>query len=103
MVIYIVRWDSDTPPSRVLLIDYLAFHTCFRIKIIVKILESICRTLYFAFSEVSFFELISSIKLAFFIFLFPTRDFHPQIEIRDGKVNLQDFLTVHQKRMKKII
>jgi len=36
------------------------------------------------------------------IYFFPTRDFHPQIEIHDGKVNLEVFLTMHQKRIKKL-
>jgi len=35
-------------------------------------------------------------------YFFPTRDFHPQMEIQDGKVNLEEFLTVHQKRIKKL-
>jgi hypothetical protein len=30
-------------------------------------------------------------------YFFPTRDFHPQIEIQDGKVNLEEFLAVHKK------
>ncbi len=35
-------------------------------------------------------------------YFFPTRDFHPQMEIHDGKVNLEEFLTLHQKRIKKL-
>jgi hypothetical protein len=35
-------------------------------------------------------------------YFFPTRDFHPQMEIHDGKVNLEEFLTLHQKRLKKL-
>jgi hypothetical protein len=35
-------------------------------------------------------------------YFFPTRDFHPQMEIHDGKVNLEEFLTIHQKRIKKL-
>jgi hypothetical protein len=35
-------------------------------------------------------------------YFFPTRDFHPQMEIQDGKVNLEEFLTIHQKRIKKL-
>lgn len=35
-------------------------------------------------------------------YFFPTRDFHPEVEIKDGKVNLEDFLTVHQKRIRKL-
>jgi hypothetical protein len=36
------------------------------------------------------------------IYFFPTRDFHPEIEIHDGKVDLQEFLAVHKKRIKKL-
>jgi hypothetical protein len=35
-------------------------------------------------------------------YFFPTRDFHPQFEIKDGKVNLEEFLKMHQKRIKKL-
>jgi hypothetical protein len=35
-------------------------------------------------------------------YIFPTRDFHPEIEIHDGKVNLEDFLSVHKKRIRKL-
>jgi hypothetical protein len=35
-------------------------------------------------------------------YFFPTRDFHPEIEILDGKVNLEDFLSVHKKRIRKL-
>jgi hypothetical protein len=35
-------------------------------------------------------------------YFFPTRDFHPEIEIHDGKVDLQEFLAVHKKRIKKL-
>jgi len=35
-------------------------------------------------------------------YFFPTRDFHPQIEIQDGKVNLEEFLAVHKKRIRKL-
>jgi hypothetical protein len=35
-------------------------------------------------------------------YFFPTRDFHPQMEIQDGKVNLEDFLSVHKKRIRKL-
>jgi hypothetical protein len=31
-------------------------------------------------------------------YFFPTLDFHPEIEIQDGKVNLEDFLAVHKKK-----
>jgi hypothetical protein len=30
-------------------------------------------------------------------YIFPTRDFHPEIEIYDGKVDLEEFLSVHIK------
>jgi hypothetical protein len=30
-------------------------------------------------------------------YIFPTRDFHPEIEIYDGKVNLEEFFSVHKK------
>jgi hypothetical protein len=35
-------------------------------------------------------------------YFFPTRDFHPEIEILDGKVNLEDFLSIHKKRIRKL-
>lgn len=35
-------------------------------------------------------------------YFFPTRDFHPEIEIHDGKVDLEEFLAVHKKRIKKL-
>ena len=35
-------------------------------------------------------------------YFFPTRDFHPEIEIYDGKIDLQEFLAVHKKRIKKL-
>jgi hypothetical protein len=35
-------------------------------------------------------------------YFFPTRDFHPEIEIFDGKVNLEEFLSVHKKRIRKL-
>lgn len=35
-------------------------------------------------------------------YFFPTRDFHPQMEIQDGKVDIEDFLGLHQKRIKKL-
>ena len=35
-------------------------------------------------------------------YFFPTRDFHPPIEIRDGKVDLEEFLALHKKRIKKL-
>ena len=35
-------------------------------------------------------------------YIFPTRDFHPQIEIHDGKVDLEEFLSVHKKRIRKL-
>src|SRR5918996_4599630 len=35
-------------------------------------------------------------------YFFPTRDFHPPIEIRDGKVDLEEFLAVHKKRIRKL-
>ena len=35
-------------------------------------------------------------------YFFPTREFHPQMEIHNGKVNLEEFLTLHQKRIKKL-
>lgn len=35
-------------------------------------------------------------------YFFPTRDFHPQTEIKDGKVDLAEFLTVHKKRIRKL-
>lgn len=35
-------------------------------------------------------------------YFFPTRDFHPEVEIQDGKVDLEVFLSVHKKRMRKL-
>ena len=35
-------------------------------------------------------------------YFFPTRDFHPEIEIQDGKVDLEEFLAVHKKRIRKL-
>ncbi|MGC2483602.1 MAG: hypothetical protein WA398_07560, partial [Nitrososphaeraceae archaeon] len=35
-------------------------------------------------------------------YIFPTRDFHPEIEIQDGKVDLEEFLSVHKKRIRKL-
>src|SRR5919109_372563 len=35
-------------------------------------------------------------------YFFPTRDFHPEIEIIDGKVDLEEFLSVHKKRIRKL-
>jgi hypothetical protein len=35
-------------------------------------------------------------------YFFPTRDFHPPIEIHDGKVDLEEFLALHQKRIRKL-
>jgi hypothetical protein len=35
-------------------------------------------------------------------YFFPTRDFHPQMEIQDGKVDLEEFLSVHKKRIRKL-
>src|SRR5918996_5132951 len=35
-------------------------------------------------------------------YIFPTRDFHPEIEINDGKVDLEEFLSVHKKRIRKL-
>jgi hypothetical protein len=35
-------------------------------------------------------------------YIFPTRDFHPEIEIHDGKVDLEEFLSVHKKRIRKL-
>ncbi len=35
-------------------------------------------------------------------YFFPTREFHPQMEIHNGKVNLEEFLSLHQKRIKKL-
>lgn len=35
-------------------------------------------------------------------YFFPTRDFQPQIQIEDGKVNLEDFLLLHKKRIRKL-
>jgi hypothetical protein len=36
-------------------------------------------------------------------YFFPTRDFHPPIEIHDGKVDLEEFLSVHKKKNKETI
>lgn len=35
-------------------------------------------------------------------YFFPTRDFHPEVEISDGKVDLEEFLSVHKKRIRKL-
>ncbi len=35
-------------------------------------------------------------------YFFPTRDFHPPQDITDGKVDLQEFLTAHKSRIRKI-
>ena len=35
-------------------------------------------------------------------YFFPTRDFHPETEIKDGKVDLKEFLLVHKKRIRKL-
>jgi hypothetical protein len=35
-------------------------------------------------------------------YFFPTRDFHPPMEIKDGKVDLEEFLTAHKKRIRKL-
>jgi hypothetical protein len=35
-------------------------------------------------------------------YILPTRDFHPEIEIIDGKVNLEEFLSVHKRRIRKL-
>jgi hypothetical protein len=35
-------------------------------------------------------------------YIFPTRDFHPEIEIQDGKVDLEEFLSVHKRRIRKL-
>jgi hypothetical protein len=35
-------------------------------------------------------------------YFFPTRDFHPEMEIQDGKVDLEEFLSVHKKRIRKL-
>ena len=35
-------------------------------------------------------------------YIFPTRDFRPEIEIHDGKVDLEEFLSVHKKRIRKL-
>jgi hypothetical protein len=35
-------------------------------------------------------------------YFFPTRDFHPEIDIQDGKVDLEEFLSVHKKRIRKL-
>jgi hypothetical protein len=35
-------------------------------------------------------------------YFFPTRDFHPPLDIMDGKVDLQEFLAAHKSRIRKI-
>ncbi len=35
-------------------------------------------------------------------YFFPTRDFHPPLDIMDGKVDLQEFLVAHKSRIRKI-
>ena len=35
-------------------------------------------------------------------YFLPTRDFHPEVEIQDGKVDLEEFLSVHKKRIRKL-
>jgi hypothetical protein len=35
-------------------------------------------------------------------YFFPTRDFHPEIDIQDGKVDLEEFLSVHKRRIRKL-
>ncbi|MGH9890157.1 MAG: hypothetical protein ACRD4Z_02000, partial [Nitrososphaeraceae archaeon] len=35
-------------------------------------------------------------------YFFPTRDFHPPLEIVDGKVDLQEFLSAHKTRIRKL-
>jgi hypothetical protein len=35
-------------------------------------------------------------------YFFPTRDFHPEIDIQDGRVDLEGFLSVHKKRIRKL-
>jgi hypothetical protein len=35
-------------------------------------------------------------------YFFPTRDFHPPLNIVDGKVDLQEFLTAHKTRIRKL-
>jgi hypothetical protein len=35
-------------------------------------------------------------------YFFPTRDFHPPVDIVDGKVDLQDFLAAHKTRIRKL-
>ncbi|MET0786625.1 MAG: hypothetical protein ABWY25_07965 [Paenisporosarcina sp.] len=35
-------------------------------------------------------------------YFFPTRDFHPPINIVDGKVDLQEFLSAHKSRIQKL-
>jgi hypothetical protein len=36
------------------------------------------------------------------IYFFPTRDFHPPLEIEDGKVDLEEFLALHKGRIQKL-
>ena len=35
-------------------------------------------------------------------YFFPTRDFHPPVDINDGKVDLQQFLAAHKNRIRKL-
>ncbi len=35
-------------------------------------------------------------------YYFPTRDFHPPLEINDGKVDLREFLAAHKSRVRKL-
>lgn len=35
-------------------------------------------------------------------YFFPTRDFHPQIDIKDGKIDLEEFLIIHKNRIRKL-
>jgi hypothetical protein len=35
-------------------------------------------------------------------YFFPTRDFHPPLDINDGKVDLREFLAAHKKRIRKL-
>jgi hypothetical protein len=35
-------------------------------------------------------------------YIFPTCDFHPEIEIQDGKLDLEEFLLAHKKRIRKL-
>ena len=36
------------------------------------------------------------------IYFFPTRDFHPPLEIEDGKMDLEEFLALHKGRIQKL-